>query len=471
MKRTMNKAQKRISKKCRAWVILAVLIAYSSVFQVLVVAESSVLKKVSDNMPIVKMDVNDSDKYMDALGYIAKGVKLYHKSVGYDGTGGDKIEYWDYGTVVDTAYKVKIDPYEFKITTGEGDYCDFAYKYKDNDGSSGWFNAVNDNEVDYIRKDDPKRLKTKDTRQTKHLRETWDSSEYAPLEENLFSGVTVYFAGGNSTYMTPDIGTADELICDKSGKPQLLRITYASGYPEDKDVNRIPMFYVRKDDPKIVEAATPRETTTLQETTAFTTTESTEKNALEEFVDKVSSAAESVKVETTVSTTNKTDDSEGSGFGGALFAFLVLGGVIGLPLLFYKDAAKIKKIYSIIITGNKRSLDEIAAVCGFDTRTTEKLINKAIKSANTNNLQVRMLRNAYIDHSKKTVVLTMDNQIYETNDAKETFTEKAANFIAGKEHVLKLKKQKTVTCNGCGAESTIIEGSTVYCKFCGKPLS
>lgn len=143
-----------------------------------------------------------------------------------------------------------------------------------------------------------------------------------------------------------------------------------------------------------------------------------------------------------------------------LFVFL-------LPIAFaiwqgsiYK---KRKKLYAIIITGNRRSIHDIAKLCQLDVHSTEKMIQKMINGANRNDVTFKYLRNAYIDPQKKELVLAIDNKEYEILPSKNTL----AGLLVGDENVLKKKKGRTFFCKSCEASSYVIPDNGAMCEYCG----
>lgn len=111
-----------------------------------------------------------------------------------------------------------------------------------------------------------------------------------------------------------------------------------------------------------------------------------------------------------------------------------------------KDSDDVKKYLSIIVNGNEKQIDAIAASMGksYDVAKTDiqKMINKGY------------LKNAYINEGTREIILP-NNNIQEQNG---TAGNDAANTAT-----------KIVACPCCGANNTIV-GDMGECEYCGSPL-
>ena len=111
-----------------------------------------------------------------------------------------------------------------------------------------------------------------------------------------------------------------------------------------------------------------------------------------------------------------------------------------------KEAESIKQYLSIIVNGNVRQLDTIAA-------TTGKSYNVVYKDVK-NMIAKGYLKNAYIDEGMREVVIP-------SAAPQNTATASPVNAAP--------VQTKIVACPCCGANNTIV-GNTGECEYCGSPL-
>lgn len=139
------------------------------------------------------------------------------------------------------------------------------------------------------------------------------------------------------------------------------------------------------------------------------------------------------------------------GFGSEDITMILFFGIAGFVLQkvaqkIKKDADDVKKYLSIIVNGNEKQIDAIAASMGksYDVAKTDiqKMINKGY------------LKKAYINEGTREIILP-NNNIQEQNG---TVGNDAANIAT-----------KIVACPCCGANNTIV-GDMGECEYCGSPL-
>ncbi len=112
------------------------------------------------------------------------------------------------------------------------------------------------------------------------------------------------------------------------------------------------------------------------------------------------------------------------------------------------DAESVKQYLAIIVNGNVRQLDNIAATTGKSYEVVRTEVQKMIQKG--------YLKNAYIDESTREVVLP-NNRPVET-------TATYNNVSSDEKHVTKI-----VVCPCCGANNTIV-GESGECEYCGSPI-
>ena len=204
--------------------------------------------------------VADSEEYIPALGFIAKGVKLYVRVDTIDETNNSVTDInYDYiGAIEDCAYDEYVDMIEFIgdewVITGS-DFWSFTSRIKfmpglELDGDDVWYwdNAIYEC-IYYIRKDDPNRLKNKNSKQISQQRFTnVDTRVYASAEDYLYPGVTLYI--DNMTSIEHN-GVLLAIISDMNGKIIGISIEDVSGDIWFSDINWVYVNYVRLDDPCI----------------------------------------------------------------------------------------------------------------------------------------------------------------------------------------------------------------------------
>lgn len=142
------------------------------------------------------------------------------------------------------------------------------------------------------------------------------------------------------------------------------------------------------------------------------------------------------------------------GFGSDDVALILFFGVAGFVLRkvakrIKADADSVKQYLAIIVNGNVRQLDNIAATTGKSYDVVRKDIQKMIQKG--------YLKNAYIDESTREVVLPMAKPVEVA----------PANY--GVTATIEKPVTKIVSCPCCGANNTIV-GAGGECEYCGSPL-
>lgn len=132
--------------------------------------------------------------------------------------------------------------------------------------------------------------------------------------------------------------------------------------------------------------------------------------------------------------------------GMGIFLFFGIAGFVlrKLAKKIKTDAENVKYYLSVIINGNTRQLDNIAATTGKPFEIVKSDIQKMIKKG--------YLKNAYIDESRREIVLPGNAPVpaNPTNQAKDV-------------------PMKIVACSCCGANNTIT-GAIGECEYCGSPI-
>lgn len=137
--------------------------------------------------------------------------------------------------------------------------------------------------------------------------------------------------------------------------------------------------------------------------------------------------------------------------GGIIVAIFFIGGGVALTLKakkLKKEANTIKEYLSIIVNGNVRQLDTIAAT-----------INKpydVVYNDIKNMIDKGYLKNAFINENTRAVVLPSDTVMNQTTSY-------------GTPQNTASMQPKIVSCPCCGANNTII-GNVGECEYCGSPL-
>lgn len=143
----------------------------------------------------------------------------------------------------------------------------------------------------------------------------------------------------------------------------------------------------------------------------------------------------------------------GEGFDSTDITMILFFGIAGFVLRrvakkIKTEAESVKQYLAIIINGNVRQLDNIAATTGksYDVvkADVQKMINKGY------------LKNAYINESTREVVLP-------------TATPTAATSPIQSADAPAQPQAKIVACPCCGANNTIY-GATGECEYCGSPI-
>lgn len=149
--------------------------------------------------------------------------------------------------------------------------------------------------------------------------------------------------------------------------------------------------------------------------------------------------------------------SEPDGAGGAVVAFFfILGGalLIRKAKKLSKEAEKTKQYLAIIVNGNVRQLDSIAAATGKTYDVVKADVQKMIQNG--------YLKNAYINENTREVVLPTAAPAPAANPVFANPIQSAAAPIQ--------PQAKIVACPCCGANNTIY-GATGECEYCGSPIN
>lgn len=142
--------------------------------------------------------------------------------------------------------------------------------------------------------------------------------------------------------------------------------------------------------------------------------------------------------------------------GGAVVAFFFIVGGIALirkAKKLSKEAESTKQYLAIIINGNVRQLDSIAAATGKSYDVVKSEVQKMIENG--------YLKNAYINENTREVVLPTAAPAPAANPVFANPFQSAA--------ALAQPQAKIVACPCCGANNTIY-GATGECEYCGSPI-
>lgn len=132
-------------------------------------------------------------------------------------------------------------------------------------------------------------------------------------------------------------------------------------------------------------------------------------------------------------------------------AFVIVGFVLSRLGKKKKNEEENVKLYlPIIVNGNIRQLDSIAATTGKSYDVVKADIQKLITKG--------QLKGAYIDESKREVVLT--------TAAPDSIIDDPVQQAAASADL----QAKVVVCSCCGASNTIC-GTTGECEYCGSPIA
>ena len=136
--------------------------------------------------------------------------------------------------------------------------------------------------------------------------------------------------------------------------------------------------------------------------------------------------------------------------------FFIVGGVLLMRKAkkITKEAESIKQYLAIIVNGNVRQLDSIAATTGKTYDVVKADIQKMISSG--------YLKNAYINESTREVVLP------NSHTAAPVESPVAANSLQATAAPVQ-SQGRIVACPCCGANNTIY-GATGECEYCGSPI-
>lgn len=152
--------------------------------------------------------------------------------------------------------------------------------------------------------------------------------------------------------------------------------------------------------------------------------------------------------------------SDPDAVGGAVAAFFfIIGGavLVNKGKKLNKEAENIKQYLAIIVNGNVRQLDNIAAATGKKYDTVKADVQKMIKQG--------YLKNAYINENTREVVLPSSAPV--TPAASPVFT----NPLQPAATPTPVQPQaKIVACPCCGANNTIY-GAAGECEYCGSPIN
>ncbi len=129
--------------------------------------------------------------------------------------------------------------------------------------------------------------------------------------------------------------------------------------------------------------------------------------------------------------------------------YLILGIVLKkFAKKLLASAENIKKYLAIVVNGNVRQLDSIAATVGKPYDQVKADLQKLIDDG--------YLKNAYIDEAMREIVLPQP----------AAATASAGASFGGGVGVT----TRVVTCPCCGANNTVV-GATGECEYCGSPLA
>lgn len=139
------------------------------------------------------------------------------------------------------------------------------------------------------------------------------------------------------------------------------------------------------------------------------------------------------------------------GFGTEDITMILFFGIAGFALQkvsrkIKREADDVKKYLSIIVNGNEKQIDAIAASMGKAYDVTKEDIQKMINKG--------YLKNAYINEGTREIILP-NNNIQEQNGTVGNDADNTAT--------------KIVACPCCGANNTIV-GDLGECEYCGSPL-
>ena len=142
--------------------------------------------------------------------------------------------------------------------------------------------------------------------------------------------------------------------------------------------------------------------------------------------------------------------ADGDAAGLIVLLFFAIGGIALLrkSKKMKQESEDIKQYLSIIVNGNVRQLDAIAATTG----KTYDVVRKDVK----NMIDKGYLKNAYIDEGSREVVLPSNAPAGQNTENATTTTSAPA-------------QTKIIACPCCGANNTIT-GETGECEYCGSPL-
>jgi hypothetical protein len=143
--------------------------------------------------------------------------------------------------------------------------------------------------------------------------------------------------------------------------------------------------------------------------------------------------------------------SNNSGSAGG--CFFLIGGVLLIKKAnkLSKEAESTRQYLAIIVNGNVRQLDNIAAATGKPYDVVKADIQKMIQSG--------YLKNAYINENTREVVLPVSAPVSDANTA----------FVNPFQSTPAQPQAKVVACPCCGANNTIY-GETGECEYCGSPI-
>ena len=152
--------------------------------------------------------------------------------------------------------------------------------------------------------------------------------------------------------------------------------------------------------------------------------------------------------------------SIGEGFDSTDVSMIAFFGIAGFVLRRYakkvkNDAENVKQYLAIIVNGNVRQLDNIAAATGKKYDVVKADVQKMIKQG--------YLKNAYINENTREVVLPSSAPAAPV--ATPVFTNPLQPAAAPAQ-----PQAKIVACPCCGANNTIY-GATGECEYCGSPIN
>lgn len=152
----------------------------------------------------------------------------------------------------------------------------------------------------------------------------------------------------------------------------------------------------------------------------------------------------------------------------ALAGFMLLGGILLLLRAnkISKDAKNIKKYLMIIVNSGERKIDTIASAMGKGFDDTKKDIENMINKG--------FLKNAYIDESKREVVLpsskNVASNVTPSINSTPVFNAATPTSTSTSSYNRTAQAAQIITCPCCGANNVVV-GPIGECEYCRSPLA